>query len=695
MGPITKRLKNLKPWRLGGLIGLAALLLLVGSIAYGTNSLFGGTALPPPGSSAAPTTPPNGSPQTQPGPAEISVTSRLAFPRRAELTFERAGEVEEILVSQGDWVTEGQILARLNTDRFPVLEEELVRLHYQVAEARDTIQKINLGYDYEPVTVAQREETVARLEYANTQTEDFFEDIDRNHADALTAAMDNRDRAKSALETAQDDLAEVVRDLDANHEQVLAQAFQAKADAKLALDQVMERLDDYKEDLGDNTVRARDRVTEAELALDLAKDRLDDYQENLGDDSVRARDRVTEAELALDLSKDRLDDFITEHDRLIIRTRTLVGAADDALDAAEKPLTQFLRSPIRDLEADNKPVDVAKLRSLQAAVELAESNLTQAKDDLAELQEGPDPLRLQELESNITVAELNLTQAKDDLAELEEGPDVFRLEELESNVTVAELNLTQARDDLAEFEKGPDLLILDQLQAQVDLARVILAQAEKFLNEELEGPGRLIIRQLTLAVELAETGLGFAERDVADLIEDGPDRKAVPLREKEIATRLAEIDKLYQQPDALELAQIESIEAGITLAFERMDDIREEMEETLLRAPFDGVIFLLNVEADDRVSKHSRVMELLDPQEVVVEGLVDATQVRFVNAGTAARVTIDSLPGQELTGKVTQVAQDPSTERGIIRYPITIKVDLPAGVEVPPRLSAVTSVVTP
>ncbi len=662
MGPITKRLKTLKPWHLGGLLGLAVLLLLAGSIGYGTTGLSGQFTPPRQGDDSPAGASPTGAAQSQPAPPEIAVKSRLVFPLRDELSFERAGEVEEILVSEGEWVAAGQALARLNTDHFPALEEELARLRYQVAEEQDRIQKINRDYRGEPLLAAQRAETVARLEYANTQAEDFLEDFDRNYADALKAARDRLTQAGVSLDTARDDWAAGLRDLDANHAQVLAEAFQSRADAELALDQAIEQLDDYQEDLGDDAIRAQDRVTEAELALDLAIDRLSDYQEDLGDDAIRTQDRITAAELALDLDKDRLEDFITEHDRQVIRARTLVGTAEDALDAAQEPLTAFLRSPTRDLDADGKPVDVAKLRSLQAAVDLAESDLTQSRDDLAEL---------------------------------EEGPDSFRLQELESNVTVAELNLTRARDDLAELEEGPDQLILKQLQARVDLAQVILAQAEKFLAEELEGPDRLILRRLSLAVDLAETRLKLAEQEVNDLVADGPDQAVALLREKEIATRRAEIDQLYEEPDSLRLAQIGSLEAGITQAQERMDDIREEMEETLLRAPFDGVIFLLNVAVDDRVNEHSRVMELLDPREVLVAGLVNATEVRFISAGAAARVAIGSLPGRELTATVTEVAEVPNTERGIISYPVTIQVNLPAGLEVPPRLSAVTSVIMP
>ena len=676
-------------WRPPRWVAAMALLLLAAGMAGCGFGPPGGNEGAEDGAVPAQVSEPAGPPEA------IEVRARLIFPRSAELTFERAGEVEELLVSQGERVTEGQVLGRLNSDNFVALEEEIVRLNYQVAQARENIRMINKDYSGEPLLDAQRDETVARLMLANTQADDFFEDIDQGYDDLLTAAMSERDQAKVALDAAKDSLADLKRDLEADHAQLIAVSEQAEAEAELTLDQAVERLADYRDDLSDDAVRASDRVTGSEVALDQANERLADYREDLQQGIIRARDQVAKAELALDVAQDALDDFINEHDRQIIRARTAVGAADDALDAARAPLTQFLRSPIRDLEADGKPVDVVKLESLQAAVDLAVSNLVKTREDLAELEEGPDPFRVEQLRSNISIAELNLSQARDDLAELEEGPDPFLLEELESSVTIAELNLSTSRESLAELEEGPDLLILNQLQSQVDLARVNLSQARKKLGEALEGPDELIVPRLELNRTLAERRLDLAQRRLRDLIDDGPDRKSVPLMEQEIATRLVQIDELFEGPDNLQLAQIDTLNASITLALDRISDIRDEMDEVLLRAPFDGVVYLVNVEEEDMVSEHSRVMEIVDPGEVVLRGFVDATVVEYVQPGSAARVMMDSLPGTTLDGAVSHIEQDPRTERGIISYAVAINVDLPVGVEAPFRLSAVDVLIIP
>ena len=112
-----------------------------------------------------------------------------------------------------------------------------------------------------------------------------------------------------------------------------------------------------------------------------------------------------------------------------------------------------------------------------------------------------------------------------------------------------------------------------------------------------------------------------------------------------------------------------------------------------LRAPFDGRVSLVNLEIDDPVNDESRVMEIIDPRLVEVAGLVGAIDLPFVRVQAPVRLQIDSLPGQELTGVVTSVGENPRTERGVVSYRIDIAVELPKDVVVPIEPSSVTVVV--
>jgi HlyD family secretion protein len=143
-------------------------------------------------------------------------------------------------------------------------------------------------------------------------------------------------------------------------------------------------------------------------------------------------------------------------------------------------------------------------------------------------------------------------------------------------------------------------------------------------------------------------------------------------------------------PDPLDVALQE---ARVARAQARVDDALEDLEGAMVRAPFDGVVSLLNAEVDDIVNDESRVLEIVSPGSVEVDGLIDATNLQFIKEGARAKVSIASLPGQGFEGTVTWVAEEPRKERGVVSYPVRIQVDVPPGVEVPVGLGQVTSVV--
>jgi len=108
-----------------------------------------------------------------------------------------------------------------------------------------------------------------------------------------------------------------------------------------------------------------------------------------------------------------------------------------------------------------------------------------------------------------------------------------------------------------------------------------------------------------------------------------------------------------------------------------------------LRAPFDGRVSLVNLEIDDPVNDESRVMEIIDPRQVEVAGLVGAIDLPFVQVQASARLQIGSLLGRELFGVATTVGESPPTERGVVSYSIDIAVELPNDVVMPIKPSSV------
>ncbi len=251
----------------------------------------------------------------------------------------------------------------------------------------------------------------------------------------------------------------------------------------------------------------------------------------------------------------------------------------------------------------------------------------------------------------------------------------------------ARTTLEQDRNNLADLE-GNRLLKLQERQAAVEADRADLAQAKDDQADLEKEPDRFLLQSLQAAVEADQASLSQAEKDLDRLLE-GPDAEDLAVLEKQVTKKQAELNDLLE----VDLVKVALKEADVASAHAKVDDALEELLGAVVTAPFPGIISLVNVKLDDMVTEDSRALELIDPTEVRVDGLVDATDVAFVKEEDEAGITIDSLPGLELAGFVTFLAESPRTERGVVSYPVQIQVDLPPGTEVPVGPSSVSVVV--
>ena len=164
-------------------------------------------------------------------------------------------------------------------------------------------------------------------------------------------------------------------------------------------------------------------------------------------------------------------------------------------------------------------------------------------------------------------------------------------------------------------------------------------------------------------VEQAQQRLGDAEEALANVLM-GPDSLLADLRQAE--------------PDSANLA---------------LEDALGRLEDSTLKAPMNGVISQINVEPGQTVQGTLTAIEIVDTSVVELEGLVDEIDVLFVSLGASAQVTMDALAGEVLSGTVSSISSSAQTDQGIVSFPIQIRVELPAGVELREGLSANASIV--
>ena len=193
------------------------------------------------------------------------------------------------------------------------------------------------------------------------------------------------------------------------------------------------------------------------------------------------------------------------------------------------------------------------------------------------------------------------------------------------------------------------------------------------------------VRQFQAALQLAEANLKSAEADYERYKVDaaGPDvpflkrdmdRARGMYQEQLIARSLVDdSEKNYdmavnrQKSAVVNLgvaqAAIAKAKAGIEQARAALAQSEDDLSNTTIFSPIDGVVLSRDREVGDAVSSiltmgsgATLIMTVGDLSEVYVKGKVDETDVGKIYLGQPARITVESFKDEKFNGKVTKIS---------------------------------------
>ncbi|MBR9991310.1 MAG: efflux RND transporter periplasmic adaptor subunit [Gemmatimonadetes bacterium] len=132
---------------------------------------------------------------------------------------------------------------------------------------------------------------------------------------------------------------------------------------------------------------------------------------------------------------------------------------------------------------------------------------------------------------------------------------------------------------------------------------------------------------------------------------------------------------------------------GVQQARSALEEARDRLSKTVIRAPMDGMITRLNVEEGSTAivgttnNPGSILLTVADLSSMEAVVRVDETDVPDIHVGDSAAVTIDAFPRQQFTGRVSEISyssvrsplqQGATTQGGqAIDYEIVITLDNP------------------
>jgi RND family efflux transporter MFP subunit len=119
--------------------------------------------------------------------------------------------------------------------------------------------------------------------------------------------------------------------------------------------------------------------------------------------------------------------------------------------------------------------------------------------------------------------------------------------------------------------------------------------------------------------------------------------------------------------NALEAAKRNDLAAQASLedAKSRLASAQKNLDNTVIRAPYDGIVSERQVNAGDIVSPGSALFVLVDPTTMRLEGAIPAEQLSLVHVGSPVKFAVTGYPGREFTGTVTNIypSADPQTRQ--------------------------------
>ena len=123
---------------------------------------------------------------------------------------------------------------------------------------------------------------------------------------------------------------------------------------------------------------------------------------------------------------------------------------------------------------------------------------------------------------------------------------------------------------------------------------------------------------------------------------------------KEQEMDLQRVEQLVQN-GAIAGSQLDAARSKFENARAQLSKALESSEDYSVTAPWDGIVFKVNVAEGDYVAPRAALIEIFDPASMVVQFAVAEAQSTEVRNGLPVQVQLDAHPGKSFQGKISRI----------------------------------------
>jgi HlyD family secretion protein len=283
-----------------------------------------------------------------------------------------------------------------------------------------------------------------------------------------------------------------------------------------------------------------------------------------------------------------------------------------------------------------------------------QGQLTQAKGQLAQAEANLNRILAGNRPQDIAQAQAQLNEVEANLRKLEAGNRPQDIAQAQARLRSSQANLTKAEDDFRRnqqlYNSGAiSLQIVNQKKADRDSAQAQVIEAQQALNLQKIGSRPEDIAQARAVVE--------QRRQAWELLKAG--------------SRKEEID---------------AARAQVISARGSLQNIQAQINDTILRAPFDGLVtkkfadpgaFVTPTTSASSVSSSlsSSILSLSSNNEVVAD--LAESNIARVRIGQKVTIKADAYPDQTFAGTVNQIAAQATVEQNVTSFQIKVSLEDP------------------
>lgn len=276
-------------------------------------------------------------------------------------------------------------------------------------------------------------------------------------------------------------------------------------------------------------------------------------------------------------------------------------------------------------------------------IRFREGDSVKAGETIAILSYEQIQAREQQSEAALAVAEARSKSARDQIAVLEQQLEQNQIQtaqskqDAEGRVRQAEADLAAAESDLAQQQAAYQIAAFDK-DAYTRLAQTGAA-SDRQAKQAVSTAGQLeaAVAAANRRVQAARGALTTAQANL-----DNPN-----IREAQVV--------MVRRQIAQQQSEVASAEASVQQARAQLLQAKDDQQDLIVPAPFDGVIVTRAAEPGEVVTSGTPLVTMINLRKVYLRGFVPEGQIGEVKLGQPAHVYLDSNPDQPLDAYVSRI----------------------------------------